>query len=163
MKDAYLHSFIKNERQRFISYVRSLPRETAAADAEDLVHDVLLKVLEKADLIVSADNLAAYVYRALKNRVIDYIRTRKTTLSLDGGADEENSGLIDMLKDMKPNALEILQSREGNQKLFRALELLSAMEKKSLLPMSSKGSPLENWRKSGMSRKTPCCHINPGQ
>ena len=143
MKDARLHSFIANERRKFISYVRSLLRETAAADAEDIVHDVLLKILEKADLIVPAENLAAYVYRALKNQVIDHVRTGKPTLSLDERSDEEYGGLVDMLKDMKSNALEILQSREGKQELFTALERLSAMEKQVIIAHEFEGIPFK--------------------
>ena len=143
MKDAHLHTFIRNERQRFISYVRSLLRDAASADAEDIVHDVLLRILEKADLIVPADHLAAYVYRALKNRVIDYMRTRKPTLSLDEAAGEQHAGVIDMLHDLKTNALDVLQSREGKQQLFSALERLSAMEKQVIIAHEFEGIPFK--------------------
>lgn len=141
MKDAQLNSFIKNERQRFISYVRSLLLETAAADAEDIVHDVLVKILEKADLIVPEDNLMAYVYRSLKNRVIDTLRTGKPTVSLDDGSSEEDGRLVNMLKDLQPNALEILQTREGNEQLFAALEVLSAMERQVIIAYELEGIP----------------------
>ena len=86
MTDPNLRSFIKSERQRLVYYVRSLLTETADMDAEDVVHDVLAKILERADPTTPLENLAAYVYRSLKNRVIDYIRTKKPTLSLDGCA-----------------------------------------------------------------------------
>lgn len=147
MRDARLHAFIKNERQRFISYVRSLLRETASADAEDIVHDVLLRILEKADLIVPADNLTAYVYRALKNRVIDYMRTRKTILSLDKDTDTESHGLFEILTDSNSNALEILQTREGKQELFTALEQLSAMEKQVIIAHEFEGMPFKELAK----------------
>lgn len=49
MTDPDLRSFIKNERQRLVYYVRSLLTETTEMDAEDVVHDVLTKILEKAD------------------------------------------------------------------------------------------------------------------
>jgi len=141
MKDARLHSFIKNERQRFISYVRSLLKGSATADAEDIVHDVLLKILEKADLIVPADNLMAYVYRSLKNRVIDTLRTGKSTVSLEDGTSDEGGRLIDMLKDLQPNALEMLQTEEGKQALFAALEQLNPMEKQVIIAHELEGVP----------------------
>ena len=139
--DTHLHVFIKNERQRFISYVRSLLKETTTADAEDIVHDVLLKMLEKADLIVPADNLMAYVYRSLRNRVIDTLRTGKPTVSLEDGSPVENGRLIDMLRDVRPNALEMLQTEEGKQALFAALERLNPMEQRVIIAHELEGIP----------------------
>jgi len=49
MTDPDLRSLIKSERQRLVYYVRSLLTETAEMDAEDVVHDVLAKILERAD------------------------------------------------------------------------------------------------------------------
>ncbi|MFP6834543.1 MAG: sigma factor, partial [Pseudomonadales bacterium] len=68
MKDGYVRSFVETERLRLVHYVRSLLRGTAELDAEDVVHDVLVSVLERADL-PAPEFLAAYVFRALRNRV----------------------------------------------------------------------------------------------
>ncbi len=136
-------SFIKSERQRFIRYVRSLLRETADMDAEDVVHDVLVKILEKADSTPPLENLGAYVYRSLKNRVIDYMRTRKSNLSLDGDRDAESAKLIDLLYDLKPNAMEVLQTEEGKKELFEALEALSQMERDVIIAHEFEGIPFK--------------------
>ena len=141
MKDTYLHSFIKSERRKLILYVRSLLQETAAMDAEDIVHDVLVKILEKADLLVPADNLGAYIYRSLKNRVIDYLRTRKSNLSLEDEVNEGDGRLIDMLRDIKPNAMEVMLSKEGEAELFRALEGLNEVEKEVVIAHEFEGIP----------------------
>lgn len=143
MKDTYLHSFIKSERRKLVFYVRSLLQETAAMDAEDIVHDVLVRILEKADLLVPADNLGAYIYRSLKNRVIDYIRTRKSNLSLVDDVDEENGRLVDVLRDIKPDALELMLSREGEAELFRALDGLGDMEKEVIVAHEFEGIPFK--------------------
>lgn len=133
-------SFINKERQRLISYVRSLLKETAALDAEDVVHDVLLKLLEKADLIVPEDNLAAYVYRSLKNRVIDHSRTQKPTVSLDEGPDEHGGKLVDVLHDdFRPDGLEVLQTQRGREQLFEALQVLGEMERKVIIAHEFEG------------------------
>ena len=88
MKDDDVRTLIDKERERFVRYVRSLVRETAQMDAEDIVHDVLISILERADL-TRPDFLLAYVFRSLRNRVIDYARTRKPMISLDA---ETNGG-----------------------------------------------------------------------
>ena len=147
MKDPDFRTFIGNERKKLTHYVRSLMRETADMDAEDVVQDVLTKIFENVDLAVPFENMAAYVYRSLRNRVIDYVRTRKPNLSLEAASDEntgeEGYGLIDLLHDSNPNALELLQKQEGQRELFDALETLSKMEKDVIIGHELEGTPFK--------------------
>ncbi|MCZ6852622.1 MAG: RNA polymerase sigma factor [Gammaproteobacteria bacterium] len=142
MKDRDVRSFVASERQRFINYVRSLVRETAEMDAEDIVHDVLVNVLERADLPAS-DYLTAYVFRSLKNRVIDHVRTRKPTVSIEAESDGRREKLIDLLQDLKPDVLTVLQTQEGKEELFRALEELSDMERDVIIAHELEGVPFK--------------------
>lgn len=142
MKDRDVRLFVATERQRFIHYVRSLLKETAEIDAEDVVHDVLIKVLERADQ-PAPDLLAAYIFRSLKNRVIDYVRTRKPTVSLDAEPGEGRERLIDLLQDHKPNALEVLQTQDGKRELFEALEELSEVEREVIIAHELEGVPFK--------------------
>lgn len=96
MTDWDVFSFVKGERQKLVNYVRSLVRDTADMDAEDVVQDVLLRILERTDM-TTPENLAAYIYRSLRNRVIDNMRTRKPTMSLDAEIDNHGARLIDLL------------------------------------------------------------------
>jgi RNA polymerase sigma-70 factor (ECF subfamily) len=141
MKDGYVRSFIADERQKLIRYVRSLLRETAEMDAEDVVHDVMVSILERTDR-PAPDYLAAYIYRSLKNRVIDQIRTRKPALSLDSESDGGGK-LVELLQDRNPNALEILQTQEGKEELFEALERLSEMEREVVVAHEFEGVPFK--------------------
>ena len=129
MDNLEFRSFVSGERLKLVRYVRTLLRETAELDAEDVVHDVLLKIGEKTDLMLPLEDLAAYTYRSLRNRVIDYFRTRKAMLSLEDAGEEEGLRLIDLLSDMRPSALEALETQEGRAKLFEALEGLSEIER----------------------------------
>jgi RNA polymerase sigma factor (sigma-70 family) len=141
MKDADFRAFIKGERQRLIHYVRSLLKETAAMDAEDVVHDVLVKILERPGSTEPLGNATAYVYRAVKNRVIDFVRTRKPTLTLDSDPDGEGQGLIDQLRDLNPSAFELLQTQQGEQALFEALSALSDIERRVIIAHEFEGIP----------------------
>ena len=142
MKDRDVRSIITSERRRFVQYVRSLVKETADIDAEDIVHDVLISVLERSDL-PAPDYLAAYIFRSLKNRVIDHGRTRKPMMSLDAESGDSGGKLIDLLKDVRPDALEVLQTREGKEELFEALEELSGMEKEVIIAHELEGVPFK--------------------
>lgn len=136
MKGRDVRSFVASERQKFVNYVRSVLKDTSEMDAEDVVHDVLLKVLERHDL-PAADFLAAYVFRSLKNRVIDGVRTSKPKVSLE--VDTGRGKLIDLLQDRNPNALEELQTEEGKAALFVALEELSQMERDVIISHELEG------------------------
>ncbi|MCD4813398.1 sigma-70 family RNA polymerase sigma factor [bacterium] len=122
-------AFVKTERQKLIHYARARINETAEMDAEDIVHDVLVSIMDKADISMPLENLAAYIYRSVKNRMIDLFRTKKTMQPFDGYA-ENQMKFIDILQTHRPNALQQLQTKEGQQELFRALESLSEMERK---------------------------------
>ena len=163
MKDRYVRSFFTNERQKLVSYVRSLLQGAAQMDAEDIVHDVLIKILDLSDL-PTPDYLAAYTYRSLKNRVIDSIRTRKSTLSLD--AETPNSGLrlIDLLwemegYDMEPNALTVLQNEERREALFAAMEKLAEIERQVLIAHEFEGLSFKDMSLQwGMPQNTLLSH-----
>jgi len=141
MKDADFRAFIQGERKRLIRYVRSLLRDTAEMDAEDVVQDVLVKMLERPQTSAPFGDLTSYVYRSVRNRVIDFMRTRKPTLSLDAESDGESSGLIELLQDLNPNALDLLQTREGERELFEALSTLSEIERRVIIAHEFEGTP----------------------
>ena len=158
MKDRDVRSFIASERLRFVNYARSLVRGTADMDAEDIVHDVLIKILDRADL-PAPEQLAAYIYRSLRNRVIDKLRTRKPTVSLDAENDEGNGRFIDLLRDGRPDALEILQAQEGREELFEALEGLAEMEKEVIIAHEFEGIPFKELAESwGVPQNTLLSH-----
>ena len=138
MKEWDVRSFVESERQRFVHYARSLVRNRTELDAEDIIHDVLVKVLERADL-TTPENLAAYVFRSVKNRVIDNIRTRRPTVSLDAELGRRER-LVDLLRDQRPDALEVLQTEEGKKALFIALDTLSEMERDVVITHEFEGT-----------------------
>ena len=97
-------------------------------DAEDLIQDILLKVLKRVGSPVNIENTTAYTYRSLRNRVIDYRRTQKPTQSINTEIVANGEILIVLPQDHKPNAIELLQTEHGKRELFEALECLSEIE-----------------------------------
>lgn len=74
--------FFRTEYKKWVGYVRKLIDDTAERDAEDIVQDVILHIFDRADIGASIENLSAYIYQSLRNRVVDLLRKRKDTLSL---------------------------------------------------------------------------------
>ncbi len=72
-------SLIATEWTRLVGYVRAWIADTAERDAEDVVQDVIERLFEKADVTEPVADLTAYLYRSLRNKVIDLYKD-------DGGA-----------------------------------------------------------------------------
>lgn len=71
-------------------------------DAEDIVSDVILGLLRRADVFGEIESLTSYAYRSLENRIVDFRRSSRDTVSLDGSLDGEDAlfpGLSAQLSD----------------------------------------------------------------
>ena len=143
MKDPEFGAFIEKERRRFIAYVRALLRDASELDPEDILHDVLTRLLGRPNLDLPLDSMTAYIYRSLRNRVVDHLRGRGRQLSLDAergeDADESPSRLIDLLSGSGEDALDMLQSDQGKRALFEALDTLSSIEREVVVAHELEG------------------------
>lgn len=108
--------FFKSEYRRLVSFARSMLREAGSIDAEDLVQDVMLALSRRLDVADQIEDLAAYVYGALRNRIIDIYRRRRETLSAD---------LLDPLSDGRPQPAEISELSDLLQEIERAIDGLA--------------------------------------
>jgi RNA polymerase sigma factor (sigma-70 family) len=122
--------FITNEIGQLTRFVRRRMEGAGAIEAEDVVQDVALRLFTLPDIARPVENLAAYVFSALQNRITDLWRSsrrRPEPASCDGALDrllvasEEGNMLND------PAAL--AERRERLQLIARAMEALTAEEK----------------------------------
>ncbi len=125
-----LTEFFRREGRRLVSFVRGKIQDSAEIEAEDLVQDVFAALFERADPLAEVENLSAYVWRSLRNRVIDALRKRRTYVSLDQPlGEEEGLVLADILASDGPDALEELLEAEELSALSEGLETLDARER----------------------------------
>ena len=126
--------FFRTEHKKLVSYVRGRIDDAADRDAEDIVQDVMLNLFDKADISIPIENLAAYIYQSLRNRVVDLFRKRKEVGSLekavkDSGHDPgeifENKQLQDMvfeaLGSLNEGERDLLMATEFDDRSFREL------------------------------------------
>lgn len=132
--------FLSNERKTLIGYVRRLIDDVAERDSEDIVQDVILNIFNKADLTTPIENVAAYVYQALKNKVIDYLRKRRDKVSLDSGwEDDKKSALLRLLPALRIDLADEISRMEAREILFQALSLLNDEERSVLIGTELEG------------------------
>lgn len=126
----HLIDFWLAERGRLVRYVRGLIVDAADRDGEDVVQDVLEGILRQLDLNRPIEDLSAYVYRALRNRVIDLFRKKRDMSSLDAALDDDAElSLSSLLPDAGASAFDELYSMEVRYRIFEAIESLADDEK----------------------------------
>jgi RNA polymerase sigma factor (sigma-70 family) len=122
--------FFASERSRLIGYVRSLIDDAADRDSEDILQDVIATILDKPDVTAPIQNIAAYVYQALRNKVIDYMRRRKKNESIDAESpDGEGRALSEILADLRYDAAAESDRKEINRDLNNAIAKLDEYDR----------------------------------
>lgn len=72
-----LNTFFSEEYTSLKSYVSTNLRASANRDAEDIIQDVALKLFSSADRYSPINNVAGFVYRAMRNKIIDVMRSSR--------------------------------------------------------------------------------------
>ena len=104
-----LSGFFAREYDNLVSYVRRNWHTVNEAEAEDIVQDVALNLFTKVDFNTPIENLFAYVYRSLKNKIIDLTRKKRED-RLDDYQDEDSGEnyllrrLVDEIADTEEKA-----------------------------------------------------------
>jgi RNA polymerase sigma factor (sigma-70 family) len=136
-----LGDFIRRERRKMVNYVRNLVDSAAEMDAEDFVQEVLLSVMERTDPELPLEHLAAYIYRSLRNRVIDFFRVRKPNVTIEARVGEEGEELKAILRDLGPDPLTSIRQQETEAAVYQALQQLKPIERAVIVANEFEGIP----------------------
>jgi RNA polymerase sigma-70 factor (ECF subfamily) len=90
-----LKDFFRSEYRSLLFFVKSKIKDTTNRNAEDIIQDVALKLFTGADRYAPINNVAGFVYRSMRNKIIDIMRTNKKTESLE--QDHEFKDLAEIL------------------------------------------------------------------
>ena len=124
-----ISQFYKAERPKMVAFVRKLINDLSDRDGEDIVQDVILSVWNSADAS-PVENLSSYVYRSLRNRVVDAFRKRKDDVSVDEKiCADSNITVSDFLCDLKYSVEDESERKEISRLIFEALDLLRPAER----------------------------------
>ena len=123
-------NFFTRERERLHRYVRSRFNDMSEMDIEDLLQDLLLNLFNKADISLHVENLTAYIYRSVQNRIIDYLRKKNKTTSLDEFITHtEDKTLGNLLFDPQSDVEKEFSQRELREKLYEAVNSLKPKQR----------------------------------
>ncbi len=75
--------FFIEKYEKLVRYFQSSYTDLSEMEVEDIVSDMMADLLERSELMARVENASAYIFRSIRNRVIDYLRRRKRTVSLE--------------------------------------------------------------------------------
>ncbi|MBN2189451.1 MAG: sigma-70 family RNA polymerase sigma factor [Chitinispirillaceae bacterium] len=127
--------FFRREYGRLAGFVRTLIDEAADFDSEDIVQDVALNLFSRADVTAPIEDVASYVYQALRNRVVDLFRRRRETVSLDAPVRGAEGGLTfkDIFPDNRPGIERVFEDDKTKHRIIEGIEKLSDEQKAVLI------------------------------
>ena len=132
--------FFKAEYGRMLRFVAVLIDDEADRDAEDVVQDVMLNIFDAADVTRPVNNLSAYIYGALRNRVIDLLRKRRFDVSIDAPiSGEEGQTLADVLSDSRYNTVSDFEKKEVRRVVMKAIDNLDEDERMLIIMTEYEG------------------------
>ena len=117
-----LLALFQQEKERLLGFVRRQLRGLSSLDPEDVVSEVFHALLDRSDLVAETENLAAYVYKSLGNRVLDARRREARTRS--AGEVE-----LERLADPGPDPLAAFNRLQIQERRAQALDPLSPKER----------------------------------
>jgi len=148
-----LKLFFNAEYHALKNYVRSRIDDTADRDAEDILQDVALNLFSREDHLTPINNIAGFVYRSIRNKIIDTMRTKKVRLDLDetlegqlkelaelfysdasfADADQLKTQLKEAILNLKPNYKEVILAIDFENLSYVQLSLETGIPQGTLM------------------------------
>lgn len=113
-----LAEVLTRERDRLTRFARRQLTDSAEQEAEDVVADAMLGLIERADLLAEVENLTAYLFRAVANRLVDRLRRHRPTEELSPERADD-----------APTPDQMMDQARLRQRLDQALNHLSPAER----------------------------------
>jgi RNA polymerase sigma factor (sigma-70 family) len=124
--------FFRGERSKMLNYIRGRIADGADRDAEDIMQDVMVRLMEGADIGAPIENLASYIYTALRNRIIDMLRARKPQQSLQELEEQGSLELLDVIEESR-SPDKTLENEEYREEIYAALSQLDVDERNIII------------------------------
>jgi RNA polymerase sigma-70 factor (ECF subfamily) len=94
-QSARINNFFRSEFHKLVNFVRkNLDDRFFGASAEDIVQDVALGLVSRLDPETQVGNLSAYIYRSVKNRIIDSRKKKERNVAIESFSDHENGNYL---------------------------------------------------------------------
>ncbi len=117
--------FFSKQYRKLVRSFRGRYADLSEVEIEDIVSDLMTDLFNRADITDQVENIGAYIYRSIQNKVIDYLRRRKKTVSLDDTvSDEDNRDRRKTVPEPTYDMQAEVDASEIRERLIKALDTL---------------------------------------
>ncbi|EGI77787.1 RNA polymerase sigma factor [Hylemonella gracilis] len=103
-QDSHIAATVRRERGRLRSFIRR--RVSDAAEAEDILQEVLYELVSAYRLMHPIEQVGAWLMRVARNRVVDHFRKKKSrpvdAFGAESALEEEGPSLEELLPSLAP-------------------------------------------------------------
>jgi len=139
-----LDSILKKEYRKLLRYTRRQLGEIKSIDAEDILHEVAFNVYSKIDIDSVVENVAAYLFRSIKNKVTDIFRKPTKMVSLQSFEGVDGSKMfLESIKNDDQLIDEIIEKEELINQLHQALQTLPPEYREILVATDFEGKTIK--------------------
>jgi len=90
-----IDAFFKAEYKKLVHYVRkNMEDRFIDTSPEDIIQDVALSLMAKLDVNAQIENLGGYIYRSLKNKIIDTQRKTNNNVRIENMSERQAENLL---------------------------------------------------------------------
>lgn len=109
----------ERERSRLLHFIRR--RVGSIEESEDILQDVFVRSLSNLNALEGVNNLAAWFYASVRNRIIDWYRRRRD-VSLASRFGTDDTTLEEILEDTRISVEESAEQNESIEELIEAID-----------------------------------------
>jgi RNA polymerase sigma factor (sigma-70 family) len=112
-----LKYFFSGEYKSLKIYVKSRIRNSVDHEPDDIIQEVAMKMFERADNLAPIKNITAFVYRSIKNKIVDILRTNNNKTYFEDRFEEFLNEFSSLNTDKPDNSY----SEEMKAELYHAI------------------------------------------
>jgi RNA polymerase sigma factor (sigma-70 family) len=138
-------TFFKKEYSKLVNYVKkNMNDRFFGASPEDIVQDVALSLISKLDLNEQIENFAGYMYRSVKNKIIDTGRKNQPNISIENFNDNKQGNSISNNFSDEQNQSNSEITELDIEVLHEAISMLQSDERALIIATEIEGRTFES-------------------
>lgn len=130
-----LKAFFNEEYHSLKAYTRSRIDDTTDREAEDIIQDVALKILSRPEKLSPIENITGFVYQAIRNRIVDLMRTKRKEKSVDNEMEDRLVEFTELFYSNSDNSY----SESMKKELKKAIIKLKPMYREIIIAIDFEG------------------------
>ena len=129
-----LHTFFSDEYQHLKAYVHRQIENSADRDAEDIIQEVALSLFSRKN-VLPINNIAGFVYRAIRNKIIDTLRKKAKNIRVESSIEQS----LELSSSLENPSSELSYTDEIHTELKKAIQSLKPHYKSIITAIDIEG------------------------